>query len=72
MSERLHTATDMAAAELIIRDALSASSPGARLDAIMLRYWHIETAQRDALFAVLAARVTLVAPSLSSSAVGAI
>ena len=53
----------MAAAELRVRESLTGGSPTDRLDALMGVYWSTPDDKRDALFAVLAARLTLVRPA---------
>lgn len=65
MADQIQSAADMAAAELRVRDAVAAGSPAERLDALMDAYWSTPDDRRDALFAVLAARLTLVRPCLA-------
>lgn len=62
MSEQPQSAADMAAAELRVREAVASGSPTERLDALMSVYWSTPDDKRDALFAVMAARLTLIRP----------
>lgn len=62
MADQIQSAAGMAAAELRVREAVAAGSPTERLDALMGVYWDASDDMRDALFAVLAARLTLVRP----------
>ena len=58
---------DMRSAEIRVREAMTYHTPGARLDALMRIHGSTPVSQRDALFAVLAARLTLV-PSTDGAA----
>jgi hypothetical protein len=62
MPNQSQSSADMTACEVNIREALGASSPVTRLNALMSLYWHMPDDKRDAFVAVLASRLTLVRP----------
>lgn len=57
---------DMVEAEGRVRDALGASTPAARCQAIMDAYWQTREEARDAFVLVLAGNLTLRASSSTS------